>query len=440
MPIMNRFIIALFLVPAPLLSQGADDCANADIIVLGSYPFNTAACSDTGTLATTGAISACTMTSDVWFTFDGIVNGVGEISTCGTTGIDTTLALYQGTACGGLTLVECNPGWTFCAGGSNLIAFPVQLGVRYYVQLGADDPAGTTHGQGTLEVIQNGPPPPPAAADHCVNAPTIGPGYTSHFFLSHLASDTFAAATTSAGGGCGPVNDIWLRWVAVESGAATFDTCTNPTYDTAVGVFEGTACTNFVFLGCNDDAPGCALGASSLTVPVVQGRTYYIQIGVGAASLPVHGEATLTVSAGPAGNPGTPYCLAHVNSTGVPGVISAAGSRQVSDNDVTLIATNLPAQQFGFFLNARMPHALPFPGGQPGVFCLNGAIGRYNLSVLNSGAQGTGSLALDLPVTPVPQGTVAIAPGETWYFSCWFRDQNPGMTSNFTGGVAITFE
>lgn len=30
--------------------------------------------------------------------------------------------------------------------------------------------------------------------------------------------------------------------------------------------------------------------------------------------------------------------------------------------------------------------------------------------------------------------------GETWNFRCWFRDKIPQVTSNFTGGVSVTFE
>ncbi|MCP3916270.1 MAG: hypothetical protein GY711_12005 [bacterium] len=30
-------------------------------------------------------------------------------------------------------------------------------------------------------------------------------------------------------------------------------------------------------------------------------------------------------------------------------------------------------------------------------------------------------------------------PGETWNFQCWYRDNNPGPTSNFTDAVSVTF-
>jgi len=67
------------------------------------------------------------------------------------------------------------------------------------------------------------------------------------------------------------------------------------------------------------------------------------------------------------------------------------------------------------------------------------AIGRYTNNVFNSGAQGQATLSLDLPVTPTPLGTIAIAAGQTWNFQAWYRDDNPGPTSNFTDAVSLTF-
>lgn len=436
-----QLTLAFLLCPSALSLQGADSCANADVVVTGSHAFDTSNCSDTGAPASTSPGTSCAMTGDVWFTFNGIVNGIGEVFTCGTGGFDAGLALYTGNSCGGLTLVECNFNTTVCSGGTNYIGFPAQQGVTYFVQLGADDPTGTTWGQGTLTIIQNGPPPPPPAADHCGNAPLIGPGYTSHFFLSSAASDTWLPATTGSIGACAQVNDIWLRWTAIESGTVVFETCGNASYDTALGVYEGADCASLVLLACNDDAAGCSGGTSRVLVPVVMGRDYHIQIGVGANSPPVHGDATLSIQPGPAGSPGTTYCApAEINSTGAPANIQASGSRQVAANSVTLSASTLPLNAFGYFLNARDPGHQPLAGGSQGTLCVGGAVGRYNTSVFHSGTAGAAALVLDLNQTPRPTGQVAVAPGETWYFTCWFRDANPGVTSNFSDGVAITFE
>ena len=40
---------------------------------------------------------------------------------------------------------------------------------------------------------------------------------------------------------------------------------------------------------------------------------------------------------------------------------------------------------------------------------------------------------------PTPVGAQAVLPGDTWHFQCWYRDANPGVTSNFSDGLSITF-
>ena len=57
-----------------------------------------------------------------------------------------------------------------------------------------------------------------------------------------------------------------------------------------------------------------------------------------------------------------------------------------------------------------------------------------------SGGGGSFFLGLDLNDTPQPGGSVAIVAGETWNFQAWFRDMNPGPTSNFTDGVSVLFQ
>ena len=139
---------------------------------------------------------------------------------------------------------------------------------------------------------------------------------------------------------------------------------------------------------------------------------------------------------------GTNYCgPANLNSIGQPAVIEALGSEVVVANCLRLTALQLPTQQFGYFLNSQTQGFVPFAGGSQGNLCLAGAIGRYNRpgEIQNSGAGGTYSLVLDLTDTPQPTGSVSIMAGETWNFQAWFRDNNPGPTSNFTDGVSITF-
>ncbi|MEM9381865.1 MAG: hypothetical protein AAGB93_18055 [Planctomycetota bacterium] len=140
---------------------------------------------------------------------------------------------------------------------------------------------------------------------------------------------------------------------------------------------------------------------------------------------------------------GTPYCGPAVpNSSGSSGTITASGSPVASANNLTLTASSLPIQSFGFFLTSQQQGLIANPGGSEGNLCLGGAIGRYVGAgqIQNSGIGGEFSLVLDLTQTPTPNGLVSVQSGETWNFQAWHRDSVGGMaTSNFTNGRSILF-
>jgi len=137
---------------------------------------------------------------------------------------------------------------------------------------------------------------------------------------------------------------------------------------------------------------------------------------------------------------GSEYCgPAVANSTGLAAVIAASGSTSASDNDLTLIASNLPPNQFGYFLVSATQGFIASPGGSQGNLCLSGSIGRFNAQIRNSGASGSFSIQADLTALPTSPAHVVLA-GETWNFTCWYRDVNPTSTSNFTNGLSVTFD
>jgi hypothetical protein len=143
------------------------------------------------------------------------------------------------------------------------------------------------------------------------------------------------------------------------------------------------------------------------------------------------------------GGLGTSYCGPAVpNSTGASGAMSATGSASVASNDLTLTASSLPNNAFGYFLTSRTQGLVLQPGGSLGVLCLGGNIGRYvgPGQIQNTGVTGAISLLLDLTQTPTPTGPVAVAAGETWSFQAWHRDSVGGLAvSNFTDGLEVTF-
>ncbi|MCP3915293.1 MAG: arylsulfotransferase (ASST) [bacterium] len=134
---------------------------------------------------------------------------------------------------------------------------------------------------------------------------------------------------------------------------------------------------------------------------------------------------------------GIRYCgPAADNSTGFPALIAATGTA-VAGEPLTLWASQLPPNQFGYFL-ASMQQGLFSPPGSDGTICLSGNIGRFSdpSQVANSGTAGVISLTVDtndIPVNP----PVAVQAGQTWYFQAWYRDA--GNTNNFSEGISVTF-
>ncbi len=116
----------------------------------------------------------------------------------------------------------------------------------------------------------------------------------------------------------------------------------------------------------------------------------------------------------------------------------ACGSPEVDGGYFMLRATDLPADQVGYFLASETPGFVANPGGSQGNLCLDGNIGRFLEQVQDSGPGGTFTIKVDLTNIPTNPPHTVLA-GETWYFQAWYRDLNPQATSNFTNGVAVTF-
>ena len=113
----------------------------------------------------------------------------------------------------------------------------------------------------------------------------------------------------------------------------------------------------------------------------------------------------------------------------------------VANNDFGLIAQGLPLGSTGYFICSPNQAQVANPGGSVGTLCVGAPTGRYLSQVGNSGIFGIIPLVVDLTAVPQPTGNVAVLPGETWNFQCWYRDSLLGIpVSNFTDGYTITFE
>ena len=52
---------------------------------------------------------------------------------------------------------------------------------------------------------------------------------------------------------------------------------------------------------------------------------------------------------------------------------------------------------------------------------------------------GYAEIGVDTSAIPA-NPTVAILSGETWNWQCWYRDANPGPTSNFSDAASVMFQ
>ena len=147
----------------------------------------------------------------------------------------------------------------------------------------------------------------------------------------------------------------------------------------------------------------------------------------------------VSIDAAPGSLLGTAYCAATPNSTGAAGTTTAYGLQAPGENDLSLTASGLPTQTFGYFLVSPSQAFTPGAGGSTGNLCLGSAIGRFVAQgqITQSDFGGEISLPVDLTQLPGPTGSRAVQAGQTWNFQLWHRD---GPSSNFTRACSVTFQ
>lgn len=152
------------------------------------------------------------------------------------------------------------------------------------------------------------------------------------------------------------------------------------------------------------------------------------------------GNAGSTAHAGPyflGTASSTSVCNTNANSTGQPASLATTGQLCLAEGALTLHTTGVPPNQFGYYIFGESAANVPFFGGSQGVLCIGAPIIRLNGDILNSGGSGTMTLTPDLENLPL--GTT-FEHGSTWYFQLWFRDNNPGPTSNTSNGIRVDWD
>ena len=137
---------------------------------------------------------------------------------------------------------------------------------------------------------------------------------------------------------------------------------------------------------------------------------------------------------------GDVICDGTPNSSGSPATLEITGERRVAFGHLDVGVFDAPAGAFGYVIASQSSGTTVMPGGSQGNLCLGGAISRFRSGAAAANVAGRMNFDLDMQAFPTPQsGLVMLQPGDRWYFQVWYRDANPGVTSNFSAAVGVTF-
>lgn len=296
-----------------------------------------------------------------------------------------------------------------------------------------DRPGDDVHGS---IVVTTGAAPP---NDDCVGAIPFGPG-TLVFDLSYAGTTSEPLAGCATASALDRRNEAWYVHDAVADGHLALQTC-SPSVR-MISVYQGVDCSSLQALDCAlpSVSATCALGeGTSAVFPVTAGERTYVRLHARDG-----GIGYLDVSDAPYGDFGAPYCAVTPNSTGAPAALTAYGSPRLALDELWLRGSSLPANTFCLFAVGAGADFVMNPGGSAGNLCLAGPVGRYNRPGETQVSSASGEAELRIDVTdPPPVGLYQppFASGETWRFQLWFRDlAGSTPTSNFSNGVAVTFE
>ncbi len=430
-------------ISAPDPTPPNDECVDA--IALGegiSGPFLTGGASLVDPFACGGGGAP-----DIWFTYTPFVNGDFSINLCGSD-YDTAMELFTGD-CGALTLLECND--DSCGLQSGVFYCGV-AGETYTFRVG-----GWSGSTGTAIVdIQNR-----GLDSYAITTFDGGNGLNvgGTVYFDGTFTEDCPVASIGANVQFIDVGDPVLVNVYTNPAGRTGNQ-NDPTGWTLLGTASGIANPPGVATELTPDAPMTFVtGFTGIAIEYVTSGVVYTN-GNGSNETAVSGDGSIALSLGES-NPGafggglfspriwngyiqkdasigTEYCPQPLNSTGGVSTLSASGSDVAGADCITLTATNLPADSFGYFICGQTQAMLPAFGG---FVCISGDVGRgVGGGILNSGSAGSMQVTTTLNL-PTSSGAVQVMAGDTWNFQAINRDTIGGTaTATFTNAVEILFQ
>ncbi|GEM_PF-337411 len=127
------------------------------------------------------------------------------------------------------------------------------------------------------------------------------------------------------------------------------------------------------------------------------------------------------------------------NSTGVGGLLSSFGSDSVSNDDLVLVGSQLPANVNGLWLMSQNTTQVVLGAG---LRCVNSTI--YRLGAFNSGSGGVATYGPEIVYITCNSSLPAAAciqVGQTWHFQAWYRNVTGpcGAVTNITNLLSVPF-
>ena len=300
------------------ITQGApvgpanDDCAAAEVAIIGDNPFDTNGSTTDGpnpTDPTCGAFGAG-FYNDVWFSFTAPTTGNYDVLLCSATW-DTRLDVYDG--CGG-ALVVCNDDSDVCGTLASSVVIPATSGSTYLIRIGGYG-AGN-FGVGTMVISVGGGGGGGGPGLSCAEPVALAMGDTAFSRVGATVDLDFTGYCDMGPFGTDSnFNCIFYTFTPAEAGLYTFSTCNTADHDTRLSAT--TVCGDVTtVVGCNDDGPTtCALYTSIMDVQLECGVEYSIALGGYSATTPL-GTGTLNVSVSSPVSCGTP-CPGDYNGDGI---------------------------------------------------------------------------------------------------------------------------
>lgn len=421
----SKPLLALFALAPSVLAQTNDECIGALPLIDGvPVAFDTQA----ATLSTEPWSCAAGGAPDLWYalTTDAPPGTQIRFETCGS-GYDTALDVWAGD-CGALAPIGCND--DACGLQSAVLALAPGGLETYYVRVGG---YSASTGTGSLLATVGSPSPctmPDALEPNidCSTATPLGDGTYSGLAADWTDNDYYALTLAA-----GATLNADILFTDADGDLDLYLWDPSVACDTNVagaGTGSGALAVGF---SASDDESITYTNTSAEPLALVLEVDMFTQDGCNSYALLLNGTSTPIGSA---------FCAGVPNSTGAVGSTDAVGSLVVADNDLVLVASNLPPGRFGIFVASAVitaPQQVP-----SGNLCLGGTIVRAQGpgQVQVSDAGGRFSMAFDLQAVPTAAGPVPVQPGETWGFQAWHRDVAPGgvNTAGLTSGVEVTFQ